>query len=47
MGQEGYLRMQQHFTIERLTDDFLAEYRAALDARGVPVSRQAGPRAGR
>ena len=26
MGRAGRLRMQKHFTIERLTDEFLEEY---------------------
>jgi glycosyltransferase involved in cell wall biosynthesis len=38
LGEAGYLRMRQHFTIERLTAEFLEEYSAALE-----VAR-AGPR---
>jgi glycosyltransferase involved in cell wall biosynthesis len=30
LGHAGYLRMQQRFTIERLTAEFLEEYAAAL-----------------
>jgi glycosyltransferase involved in cell wall biosynthesis len=34
MGEAGYLRLRQHFTIERLTDEYLQEYvRAQAAAR--------------
>lgn len=36
MGEAGYLRLRQRFTIERLTDDFLEVYAAAADAAGSP-----------
>ncbi len=34
MGEAGRRRLLEHFTIERLTDEFLEEYRAALGAVG-------------
>ena len=33
MGREGRVRMEQHFTVDRLTDEFLEEYELALRAR--------------
>ncbi|MFT7661835.1 MAG: glycosyltransferase involved in cell wall biosynthesis [Planctomycetota bacterium] len=33
MGAAGYLRLREHFTIERLTDEYLREYDLALQAR--------------
>ena len=33
MGQAGRRRLEEHFTIERLTEEFLEEYRQALAAR--------------
>ena len=32
MGAAGYLRLREHFTIERLTDEYLREYELALQA---------------
>jgi glycosyltransferase involved in cell wall biosynthesis len=34
MGAEGRRRLEAHFTIERLTDEFLEEYERALHAAG-------------
>ena len=34
MGEAGRARLEAHFTIERLTDDFLEEYRLAREAAG-------------
>ena len=31
MGEAGYLRMRKHFTVERLTDEFLEEYQKSLE----------------
>jgi glycosyltransferase involved in cell wall biosynthesis len=31
MGEAGYLHLQRHFTIERLTDECLEEYRRAIE----------------
>ncbi len=33
MGEAGYLRLRAHFTIERLTDEYLEEYDRALPSR--------------
>ena len=33
MGEAGYLRLRAHFTIERLTDEYLEEYERALASR--------------
>lgn len=37
MGEAGRRRLLEHFTIERLTDEFLEEYRTALDAPRAPA----------
>lgn len=44
MGEAGYLRLSQHFTIERLTDEYLEEYARAREAA---VAVQAGAALGR
>ncbi|MCZ6598266.1 MAG: glycosyltransferase family 4 protein [Planctomycetota bacterium] len=43
LGEAGYLRMQKHFTVERLTDEFLEEYQQTLaKARGALFPQPSG-----
>lgn len=47
LGEAGYLRLREHFTIERLTDEFLQEYERAVELARPGGGVQGAPARGR